>query len=541
MRVVTLALALLLAVPVGAAASNAASGWRAARLITSADAGPAKRFEAFDTASLVLADVDGDGRQEVVTQNDNNHVYVLDAARGRILAELTTTHPGNDSWGARDINPVSVGRLEPGGPICLVVPNGAGYVSAWCYQGKDLVTGRLRFQERWEIDASPWLYEKGYAAAHPWVDTTQRPGLDGDAFLADVTGDGRPEVFLETDGPAGQLSFGPDGKYRWSTSMWDGNAGAVVADLKADGRKEAVFASDAGVISVYDAKAGKLLWTFDARQHGAAPGSIPVPPLAADITGDGKPEIVFAARDAHDAANVMNDHATWFALAGDGKLLWATSAPWMNPLSYDHPAALDVNGDGVKDVVALDWNTIGHKPGNWETTGRPSNLFALDGRTGKPIWHVPVDVDWSNKDFVVLGHDIILDERRDGVEGLGVRSLAGGGPTGFFPLPAGWSAMRGPVAGDVDGDGLVDLVVPLARPDAAPNYRTLDVGHREGALLVVATGSRAPLAWSADILGNDVACCGARTLSWTQRLVPGIAVAPVLAAVALLSLARRRR
>ena len=30
-----------------------------------------------------------------------------------------------------------------------------------------------------------------------------------------------------------------------------------------------------------------------------------------------------------------------------GKLLWNVSYDWMNPLQYNHPAPVDVNGDGV--------------------------------------------------------------------------------------------------------------------------------------------------------------------------------------------------
>ena len=193
-------------------------------------------YEAFDAASLNAFDFDGDGRKELVSFNDNGVLYVFDSGTGRALAEVRTTHP--EGWAARDINPVAIGDLYGDGTPCMVVPNAAGYVSAWCYQGKGFF-GKLRFEKRWELRAD--------------LSGGQQAGLDGNAFLADV--DGRPglEVFVESDGHAGQFSFTHDGKPRWSHSWWDGNAGAQVADLDGDGRKEAVFASDAGVVAVYDA------------------------------------------------------------------------------------------------------------------------------------------------------------------------------------------------------------------------------------------------------------------------------------------------
>src|SRR5581483_8074529 len=161
MRGPLLVVALLLALPLGAGASDPTAGWRVARVIDSGSADPARAFEAFDTASLALADLDGDGRQEIVTLNDNNVAYVIDGAKGRVLAQIETTH-GQDgaSWEARDINPISVAALSPGGPPCLVIPNSAAYVSAWCYQGQGLFGRSFRFARAWEIDADASRYEK---------------------------------------------------------------------------------------------------------------------------------------------------------------------------------------------------------------------------------------------------------------------------------------------------------------------------------------------------------------------------------------------
>jgi outer membrane protein assembly factor BamB len=531
-----LALALALLAPLAPAAvapQGVAAGWREALLINNALASPAKAFEAFDTASLDLYDFNKDGQLEIVSLNDNNHAYVLDSRTGGVLAEIVTTHPGNDSWPVRDLNPISIGDLYGDGVPCMVIPNGAAYMSAWCYDASASTATRFSFVQKWEVKVDAAKYEADFKAAHPWMYDVNGSllkqyslGLDGNAFLADTDGDHKREVFVETDGYPGQLAFNADGTYRWSHSWYDGNAGPKVLDLEKDGRKDVCFATDAGDVTCYDAKTGAVKWAFHASTHGAYPGSIPVSPLYADLYGDGKHEVFFGARNAVYSAtdptppspkdptynaNWMNEtHAVWYLLDPKGALLWSVSYDWMNPLQYNHAAAYDVDGDGVLDLVALDWNTIGHKPGDWESTNRSSNLFALNGRDGSVLWHVSIPIYWSNKDFVIADADgdgkmdVITPEPKLGLDGIGVHDLSTGKAKGWFGLQDGWGMTRGPVAGDLYGDGKLYLVVPAAKKITdRPNYRSLDVGYRDGELHIIDTGQRYDVAFSANFLLSD--------------------------------------
>ena len=515
---------LLLALPLlpaaqGVSAGGAAAGWRETLVIDSGLAGPRKMFEAFDTASLNLYDFNGDGQLEIVSNNDNNHAYVIDSRTGRVLAELETYHYNNPRWPVRELNPIAIGELYGDGRPCMVIPNSAAFMSAWCYDAGASTAESFQFEKMWEIKVDAAKYEPGFQESHPWLyhpNGTLREqyslGLDGNAYLADVDGDRRMEIFVETDGYPGQLAFNADGEYLWSKSFWDGNAGAKVADIDGDGVKEAVFASDAGVIASYNARNGAIEWVFESSKRGAWPGSVPVPPLVADLHGDGKHEVVFGTRnvvpDQSDPNWINESHARYFALDHKGRILWNASYDWMNPLQYNHPAAADVNEDGVLDVVVLDWNTVGHKPGNWNTTNRRSNLFALDGRDGSVLWHVGVPVYWSNKDFVIADvtgdgkMEIVTVSSKEGQEGLAVHALKDGKEMGFWPVD--WAPSRGPVAGDLYGDGKLYLVVPVMRKIYdQPNYRSLDVGYREGALRVIATGAAWDVEFSANILHND--------------------------------------
>ncbi|MFA5861228.1 MAG: hypothetical protein WDA16_05985 [Candidatus Thermoplasmatota archaeon] len=511
---------------------GAAMAWRSALIIDSATAHPAKMFEAFDTASLSLFDFNGDGQLEIVSLNDNNHAYVLDSRTGAVLSEIVTTHPGGDNWPVRDMNPIATGALYGNGVPCMVIPNGAAYLSAWCYDAVASNATSFNFTKKWEVRVDAALYERDFKTAHPWMfdpdgklNKTYELGLDGNAFMASVDGPNSPKtVFVETDGYPGQLAFAADGSYRWSHSWYDGNAGPKVLDIDKDGRKDVCFASDAGEVACYDAKTGGVKWSFHARDHGAYPGSIPVSPGYFNLYGDGKYEVFFGARNAvygnnstsipsnrdptYDR-NWMNEtHAQWFLLDSKGDLVWNVSYDWMNPLAYNHPAATDINGDGVLDLVSLDWNTIGHKPGEWEPTNRPSNLFALDGRDGSVLWRTSVGSYWSNKDFVIgdgTGDgklDVIISEPKWGNEGIGLYDLYSGKNKGWFPTD--WAGQtRGPVAGDLYGDGKLELVVPISRHAPGTNYRSLDVGWREGALQIIATDSPYKVTFSANFLLSD--------------------------------------
>lgn len=514
----TLTLAAVAFLPLATSAdkSGASSSWEATLFIDSQLAGPQKEFEAFDTASLNLYDFNGDGQLEIVSNNDNNRAYVIDSRTGRVLTEIATTHPSGESWPVRDLNPISIGDLYGDGVPCMVIPSSAANMAAWCFDGAASTSDSFVFVKKWEVHLDAEDYESDFKEKHPWVyneNGTRKlyPGADGHAFLSDVDGDGTMEVFVETDGYPGQFAFNHDGSYRWSRSFADGNGGAKVLDIDDDGVKEAVFVSDAGLVVSYNAATGGIEWVFDSGKAGAWPGSIPVAPLVADLHGDGKYETIFGtrnvAREQSDPNWVNESHARYFAIDHAGRILWNVSYDWMNPLQYNHPAPADVNGDGVLDVLFLDWNTVGHKPGNWNTTNRPANLFALDGRDGSELWHTPTTVYWSNKDFVIADadgdgdQDVIAPTAKGGSDGIGVFDLQTGQPEGWFPIP--WQASRGPVAGDLYGDGKLHIVVPLSKSRDEPNYRSLDVGYRHGALQIISTGAAYDATFSANFLNAD--------------------------------------
>ncbi|MCA1818737.1 MAG: VCBS repeat-containing protein, partial [Halobacteriales archaeon] len=248
------------------------------------------------------------------------------------------------------------------------------------------------FHRVWREVESVVRFDPDFNATHPWYTNASQEelGADGNPFIAHLDGEPGGVVLSQSDGLPGHFAFDGDGTLRWWTAFWDGNAGPWAGRLRPNEPVRAVFATDGGQVVAYDVASGAIQWTFDVAAYGVVPGSISVAPNVFDLRGDGRMSVFVGARQAVNDTGVGEDPGTWmhrqhakyFLLSSGGQELWSASLDLGNPMAYMHPAAVDLNGDGVKDLVVLDWNTIGHHPGNWEKLG-PANLFALDGATGE--------------------------------------------------------------------------------------------------------------------------------------------------------------
>lgn len=436
-------LALSLLVP--AVASSATSE---VTEISNATANEASFMKAFDAPATAVADFNDDGVPEIVAHNDNQYVYVLSTTSPTILAEFRTPYP--PGWNVRPINDPKVADVDDDGNLDIVLVNSAAYVCVYEYDPAGSTSSRFSFVKRWcdRMDA----FDGGTAAA------------DAGAAVADVDGDGKLEIFSQTE-KRGLYAFNHDGTVRWKKDTWGGNSGPLVTDLNGDGKKEVLFFGDGGEVRNYDASTGASRWSFWAGKY-VKPASIPVAGNAADLDGDGKKEVVFVARDAHDEVDYKNNHFMLFVLSSSGGLKWRAQPSWGNPMSYTHPVLVDLDGDGRRDILLQDWNTIGHKPGDWERLGK-ANVFAYSG-SGTLLWRTALDNSWSNDDLALA--DVDGDGRmevlaiggssgKDGIWYLDART----GAREAHVAVGDWTVLRGPVAGDLDGSGKTSWAVPLHR------------------------------------------------------------------------------
>ena len=152
-----------------------------------------------------------------------------------------------------------------------------------------------------------------------------------------------------------------DGKLLWKFKSEGGpfDASVALADIDGDGALEVLAAdSQTGTLFCLDA-ASKVMWKHKL------PSSTDSPPAVADIDDDGHPEIVVGTMTAGDK------HGRVVAL--DARLLkekWVARVPGH---VQSEPALVDLNDDGVLDVIVTTWR--GDKC-----------VRALSGEDGKELW-----------------------------------------------------------------------------------------------------------------------------------------------------------
>lgn len=451
--VVTLPFAAILAVTAATTGRGGATPGPAFAIST-ASAQPVLPFQGFD-ASSKLFDFNGDGRLEIVAQNDNQYAYVFDSESGAILAQMTTTFP--DSWGARSFNMPEAARYADGSAH-IILQNSAAYITSFRFDAASSSDSSFTFVKEWERRLS---------------DCNASPGSDSKPVFADLDVDGAYEIVAATE-EQGLYALRADGQVMWKTCMGGGNAEPTVADINVDGFPDVIYGSDGGVVTALDGRNGNYLWTYNVLDHFALhSASMPVGVAVGQLDGRSGPDVVVGVRDSHDAVDFSNDHAMLLALDSKGQLLWAKQDPEGNPLTYTHAIIVDAQNDGQPEVYWGDWNTIGHSPpakeeDSWKTTG-PANFYRYDA-AGNMVWRQSLDAFWSNNDLAIAD-----------IDGDGVQDVLANGPgpggDGFWSLDSRtgakqefisthpWQVAGSPIIADLAGTGMMQLVVEVGPGD----------------------------------------------------------------------------
>ncbi len=181
--------------------------------------------------------------------------------------------------------------------------------------------------------------------------------------LADIDGDGMPEVFVGT-GPVVQYStngvyaFRADGSSYLSGAMPEGFFAAThdivfsspaIGDIDGDGSPEIVVGDFSGYVYAWDLS-GALLSGFPVLplDAGGHPGmdncQIRSSPILVDVDGDNKPEIVIGVGWAIIAINGDGSIVPEFMFGHTSFTTGSTSV-------FSSPAAGDIDNDGVLDLV----------------------------------------------------------------------------------------------------------------------------------------------------------------------------------------------
>ncbi|MBI5536343.1 MAG: VCBS repeat-containing protein [Deltaproteobacteria bacterium] len=260
------------------------------------------------TASPAVADLDGDGKVEVITLAAARDVIAFHAD-GALAWRSTRpdTSPYTFSVGFTWGSAVSVADMDGDG------------------KGEVVLAGVIFGSDGVMISGDGKETTGGSTALGSHIGTS--------SIIADVDGDGKQEL------------VGGNGAYRLDgTAVWEDASSPegfpAIADFDKDGNPELVVAAASSIL-VLDAKTGAELATL------ATPGSVPGPPVIADFDGDGTPEIGLQFYSPCEVSVFEYDAAAK-----------ALSVKWTTPMiacsGYLTPTAFDFNGDGEVEVLAHD-------------------------------------------------------------------------------------------------------------------------------------------------------------------------------------------
>jgi hypothetical protein len=333
--------------------------------------------------ALAGGDLDGDGRPEIVatatttlTTGAREDVITAFRATGAVLRGFPPNTSGAgmcDSTcaiaGAFDQN-LAIGRLDDDGLMDVVVPMDNAYVS-WhrgtgeAFPVANIFRGVTRSPGvRWFTDATH--AQMGWAMNESTAE--QAHFTNSAPAIADLDGDGRREIIVvgsiqnvaQTDRQrgVGVFVFRPDGTRppAWMAPFQVRSYLAGLRDLGSNivGTPNEVTVADIDPTSPglevlfagYDGQIWcvgadrSMRWSFSFTTMR---NQLPTGILVADLSGDGRPEVLFATYSTAPNASAL------FVLSSSGMMLHRIALPGRGAMAT--PAIADLDGDGTLEIV----------------------------------------------------------------------------------------------------------------------------------------------------------------------------------------------
>jgi hypothetical protein len=292
-------------------------------------------------------------------------------------------------------------------------------------------------------------------------------GVSGTPFVtADFDGDGRLDLCVITqDGVSvlygnGDGTFAPPVDYALGKYVQEG----VAADVNGDGRPDLVLCQyGLGKLLVLLNQGGRKF----ALPINIPVGDQPVGVTAADFNGDGAVDLAVSCAGSRNLTVLLN--------RGDGTFL--------PPVAYggiDSPGGIisgDFNGDGKIDLAQT------------SLTENVVRVLLGDG-TGKftEIGRFPTNTSYANRVLTAdFNGDGILDLV---VPSLGQYSILFGDGTGRFGPAVTYTGYQSMDVGDFDGDGQPDLVAPGADFSGISIFLNHDAGNFLNAVTFPGPGTK---------------------------------------------------
>jgi Big-like domain-containing protein/VCBS repeat protein len=314
--------------------------------------------------SVISADVNGDGKLDLVTANQTgNDVSVLlgigDGTFGAQVTYAVGTTPQTvisiDANGDGKLDLVTLNRGDSNVSVLLGLGDGTfGTQSTYAVGGSllDLTSGDVNGDGKPDLIATGgqglWvlLGAGGGAFSSP---TAYSVGFTSSATSADVNGDGKLDLIAanQTTNVVSTLLGNGDGTFGTQTSFAVGSApvSVITADVNRDGKLD-LIATNVGDNSV-SVLLGTGAGTFGA-QTSYAVGRVPSSVTSMDFNGDGELDLVTANANDNSVSVLLGTGTGTFG----AQLTYASGS---NPRSV---VSADFNGDGKSDLSVTGLNRV---------------------------------------------------------------------------------------------------------------------------------------------------------------------------------------
>lgn len=224
-----------------------------------------------------------------------------------------------------------------------------------------------------------------------------------------------------------------------------------IADINGDGKPDLIVESDGVLVSYLgngDGTFGPITGTGAAYTNDIVAPSLQT--VIADFNGDGKADFANLSNGGYIGLGLGNGDGTFHT----SPLLYSNQTPAFTPSGFVGEVALDLNGDGIADVLG-----VGHQSllaALSEGKGKFSYVTALSPSAYSALTISPVSADFNGdglQDVIFTGFD--------GTAGIALSKGDGTLKTPVFviqpPTPFACD-LYDAAAGDINGDGKMDVV-----------------------------------------------------------------------------------
>lgn len=303
----------------------------------------------------------------------------------------------------------------------------------------------------------------GNSGLAQWLVQPGSGSIWGQPAIGDLNGDGTPDIVVTYQFSGGIHALnGLNGATLWSrpASVVSGYPSPKIVDIDGNGDLEVIVGSNNDTLYWLDAGTGateRAVWLQ---------GDCDVAPAIADVDEDGKLEIAISSTSALFLLNGEDGSSVWTAAAAGGH--------------YSMPTIIDANGDGHLDVI------------HHSDAGR---VYCVD-RNGTVLWNTNIGSSYASQPAGTAAADIDLDGVVEVIAGTDTPSDAvyclncnTGAVEWSWPVPGGAGVHRSVSLADVNGDNLVEILVPAPGVNPHPLW---------------CLRSNGTLLWSVDLGSGDI-------------------------------------